>query len=95
MPCSQYWSYVTDLQIRGTSSRSHLPGAPSISSSIVKYKCMYRRYSFRFESGPESVGMATGATIHTANGLKARLIRRNKQEAAVRSEPILAGASAG
>ncbi len=36
-----------------------------------------RRFTFDFVEGPESVGMATGATIHTANGLKVRVQRRD------------------
>lgn len=35
-----------------------------------------RRFTFRLEGGPERVGMATGATIHTANGLHVRVTRR-------------------
>ena len=36
-------------------------------------------------SGPADVGMATGATIHTANGLKVRVAKR--QSAADRVTP--------
>jgi hypothetical protein len=36
----------------------------------------HRRFTFEFVTGPESVGMATGATIHTAHGLKVRVQRR-------------------
>ena len=35
-----------------------------------------RRFTFEFVTGPESVGMATGATIHTAHGLKVKVRRR-------------------
>lgn len=35
-----------------------------------------RRFKFEFSEGPESVGMATGATIHTANGLKVKIQKR-------------------
>ena len=35
-----------------------------------------RRFTFRLEGGPERVGMATGATIHTANGLRVRVTAR-------------------
>ena len=37
-----------------------------------------RDFDFRFEEGPGAVGMATGATIHTANGLRVRVSRREK-----------------
>ena len=40
---------------------------------------MYRRFTFEFVEGPEAVGMATGATIHTANGLKVKIRRRDVQ----------------
>lgn len=36
----------------------------------------YRKYTFSFVNGPEAVGMASGATIHTANGLKVRVQSR-------------------
>ena len=35
-----------------------------------------RRYEFNFAKGPDAVGMASGATIHTANGLRMRVTRR-------------------
>ena len=35
-----------------------------------------RKFKFSFIDGPERVGMASGATIHTANGLKVRVERR-------------------
>ena len=39
-----------------------------MSEAFVRAPC--RRFTFDFATNPESVGMATGATIHTANGLK-------------------------
>ena len=53
-----------------------------------------RRYTFRFAKGPESVGMATGATIHTANGLKVTVAQRQRQGVASEDAPALAGVSA-
>ena len=35
-----------------------------------------RRYEFDYVEGPDAVGMATGATIHTANGLWMNIVRR-------------------
>lgn len=37
---------------------------------------MRRRYNFEFATSPKDVGMATGATIHTANGLRMKVTRR-------------------
>lgn len=34
------------------------------------------KYKFELAGSPNDVGMATGATIHTANGLKCRVVRR-------------------
>ena len=36
----------------------------------------HRRFTFSFVGRPEDVGMATGATIHTANGLATKIARR-------------------
>lgn len=51
---------------------------------------MCRRFTFEFAEGPEAVGMATGATIHTANGLKVNIRRRDVQssQAGVESREI-------
>ena len=35
-----------------------------------------QRYDFAFEGAPQDVGMVTGATIHTANGLRMRVSKR-------------------
>ncbi len=35
-----------------------------------------QRFDFAFEGSPKDVGMVTGATIHTANGLRMRVTRR-------------------
>lgn len=35
-----------------------------------------QRFDFAFEGSPQDVGMVTGATIHTANGLRMRVTRR-------------------
>ena len=44
-------------------------------------ECCCRKYSFSFVGGPEAVGMASGATIHTANGLKVRVKARQQGKA--------------
>ena len=41
-----------------------------------------RRFSFSFATGPESVGMATGATIHTAHGHKVKVAHRQPSQLA-------------
>ncbi|EIE26006.1 cytochrome P450 [Coccomyxa subellipsoidea C-169] len=45
--------------------------------ATVALTMLLRRFTFDFVEGPESVGMATGATIHTANGLQVRVQRRD------------------
>lgn len=48
-----------------------------LSDCVARLRCSgRRRFTFRLEGGPERVGMATGATIHTANGLHVRVTRR-------------------
>lgn len=44
--------------------------------------------------GPEAVGMATGATIHTANGLRVKVQARKPVESATGFEKEVVGASA-
>jgi len=44
--------------------------------AVVMLGAFLRRYDFELPDGPGAVGMATGATIHTANGLRMRLRRR-------------------
>lgn len=42
----------------------------------VAFSMLLRRFTFRLNGSPEDVGMATGATIHTANGLVMRVTPR-------------------
>lgn len=42
----------------------------------VAFAMLLRRFTFRLNGAPEDVGMATGATIHTANGLVMRVTER-------------------
>ncbi|CAG9464570.1 unnamed protein product [Pedinophyceae sp. YPF-701] len=53
---------------------------------------MARRFKFRLATTPEEVGMATGATIHTGNGLKMMVERRSAAgaEAPAQSPPAVA-----
>ncbi|KAL0042649.1 hypothetical protein WJX79_006457 [Trebouxia sp. C0005] len=48
--------------------------------ATVALAMLLRRYSFSFATGPESVGMATGATIHTAHGLKVKVAQRQQSQ---------------
>mmetsp|Transcript_1145 Transcript_1145/g.3368 ORF Transcript_1145/g.3368 Transcript_1145/m.3368 type:complete len:288 (+) Transcript_1145:1604-2467(+) len=44
--------------------------------ATVAMAMILRRFTLRFVGSPEEVGMATGATIHTANGLNVVVTRR-------------------
>ena len=44
--------------------------------AVVALAMLMRRFKFSLAGTPQDVGMATGATIHTANGLKCRIERR-------------------
>jgi hypothetical protein len=56
--------------------------APSAASSHASAQLAYTHDTaphvrrFRLATTPEQVGMATGATIHTANGMMMRVARR-------------------
>lgn len=50
--------------------------------ATVALAVLLRRFTFRLAVPPERVGMATGATIHTANGLPVRVTRRAMPPAA-------------
>jgi hypothetical protein len=41
--------------------------------AAVTLAMILRRYDFEFEGSPDDVGMKTGATIHTMNGLNMRV----------------------
>lgn len=45
--------------------------------ATVALSMLLRRFKFEIAGKPEDVGMATGATIHTANGLKCIVSPRN------------------
>ena len=44
--------------------------------AVIMLAVLLRRFEFELVGGLEGVGMATGATIHTANGLRMRVTRR-------------------
>ena len=48
----------------------------AVLESTVVLARLLQRYDFKLAGGAEEVGMQTGATIHTANGLKMRVSRR-------------------
>ena len=75
------------------SSRQCVAGVqPARSDSRLGCFVLFRRFDFRFAGSAKDVGMATGATIHTANGLKVRVSRRQpaNQQTAACSEPVAA-----
>lgn len=47
-----------------------------VPSMFALWIVVCRRFEFSFATTPASVGMATGATIHTANGLKVKVAKR-------------------
>jgi cytochrome P450 len=50
--------------------------------ATVAFAMLLRRFTFRLAATPEEIGMATGATIHTANGMMMRVTRRTPAAAA-------------
>jgi cytochrome P450 len=45
--------------------------------ATITLAVLLRRFEFELATPPESVGMYTGATIHTRNGLMMRVRERN------------------
>lgn len=54
---------------------------------------LLRKYEFSFVGGPEAVGMASGATIHTANGLRVKVQARKSWSSAAGSQKEPVGAT--
>lgn len=48
----------------------------AMTEAVVAMAMLLRRFEFAFSGSPQDVGMASGATIHTANGLKCKVTRR-------------------
>ncbi len=57
------------------------------------HSLLCRNFEFQFSGSAADVGMASGATIHTANGLRVRVARRTPSSDGVpsRAEPVAAG----
>jgi cytochrome P450 len=63
----------------------------AMTEAVVALAMLMRRFKFRLAGTPEQVGMATGATIHTANGLKCVIERRGvAAPAAAAAQPVSA-----
>ncbi|GFR39889.1 hypothetical protein Agub_g393 [Astrephomene gubernaculifera] len=60
----------------GGGARKCLGDQFALFESTVALATLLRRFNFRLAGSAEEVGMATGATIHTANGLMMRVTRR-------------------
>ena len=73
--------------------RAPAPSPPAPWEHCWPTQLVRRRYDFSFAQSAESVGMATGATIHTANGLWMEVRRRQGAPAAAASSAQLAGAA--
>ncbi|GFH27484.1 chloroplast CYP97B, partial [Haematococcus lacustris] len=60
--------------------------------ATVALALLLRDFTFHLAVSPEQVGMATGATIHTANGLPMKItIRRAVNSGPASSQPAMAG----
>lgn len=64
----------------------------ALMEATVALVMLMRRFEFHLATSPEEVGMATGATIHTANGLKCRVQPRTVASGTM---PATAAASVG
>lgn len=65
--------------------------------ATVAFAMLLRRFSFRLAVPVEQVGMATGATIHTANGMMMRVTPRQQHQQGQQQqqqEPATAAATA-
>lgn len=65
----------------------------ALMEATVALGMLLRRFTFELATTPEQVGMATGATIHTANGLKCSVQPRKMGVEAVAASPAGAGVS--
>ena len=62
--------------------------------ATVAFAILLRRFTFRLAVPAEQVGMATGATIHTANGMMMRVTPRQQVEQQQQQQQQPATASA-
>jgi hypothetical protein len=58
--------------------------------AVVAMAMLLRR--FKFELAMDKVGMATGATIHTSDGLKCKISRREGVKSGAAAAPATANA---
>ena len=69
----------------------------ALMEATVALAMLLRRFRFRLVGGPKAVGMATGATIHTAHGLRCTVeLRAEPGSGTARvtaSEPAAVGAA--
>lgn len=78
----------------GGGSRKCVGDQFAMLEAVVALSMLVRRFDFAFDGTPEDVGLDTGATIHTKNGLMMRVMKRadlanpSKREG-VASEPEL------
>ncbi|KAK9809041.1 hypothetical protein WJX72_008327 [[Myrmecia] bisecta] len=72
----------------GGGSRKCVGDQFAMFEATIALVMLLRRFTFRFATNPASVGMATGATIHTANGLRVNVGRREKGEAAAEQPKV-------
>ena len=62
----------------GGGSRKCVGDQFAMMEATVTLAMVLQKFDFELVGNPESVGMRTGATIHTANGLNMRVKKRNK-----------------
>lgn len=74
----------------GGGSRKCVGDQFALMEAVVAMAMMLRR--FKFELAMEKVGMATGATIHTADGLKCKITRREGVKGGAAAAPAAVNA---
>eukprot|EP00533_Pseudo-nitzschia_delicatissima_P002413 CAMPEP_0116113176 /NCGR_PEP_ID=MMETSP0327-20121206/19365_1 /TAXON_ID=44447 /ORGANISM="Pseudo-nitzschia delicatissima, Strain B596" /LENGTH=514 /DNA_ID=CAMNT_0003606509 /DNA_START=59 /DNA_END=1603 /DNA_ORIENTATION=+ len=58
--------------LHGGGARKCVGDQFAVIEASVTFSVLLKNYDFKFEGSPDDVGMQTGATIHTMNGLKMR-----------------------
>ena len=76
----------------GGGSRKCVGDQFAMLEAAVALAMLVRRYEFELAGAPEDVGMTTGATIHTENGMFCNVRRR--QDAGKQKEAVAASAAA-